>query len=249
MVVGRGAQARIAIADDSVSREHARLIVTGATVELEDLGSSNGTRVNDRPVLARSLLRDGDIVQLGSVHFKFFARDSVENAFHDEIFRKATIDVGTQIYNKMYLLESLDLAFAESRARRQPLSLIYFDLDFFKKVNDQHGHSCGDHVLLETARVARSCMRDGDVLGRYGGEEFVVVLPGCDLRLAGALAERLRRSVELHEIRYEGKLLQQTISVGVSQLGDAMDSPRALLDDADRKLYQSKHGGRNRVTV
>lgn len=247
VVIGRGTQAQLVIPDDSVSREHVRLLVVQGQVQAEDLGSSNGSQINGQALTQRTVLRDGDILQLGSVHLKFFSQDSVESAFHDEIFRKATLDVGTQVYNRMHLLESLDTAFAYSVPIAQPLSLIYFDLDHFKRVNDTHGHSCGDHVLRETARVARECVRENDILGRYGGEEFVVVLPGCDLRLAAALAERLRQTVELHTFRYEGLALRQTVSAGVSQRGEGMRTPRDLLDDADRKLYRAKQGGRNRV--
>lgn len=249
MVIGRGAAADLVVADSSVSREHAKCILAGDVVEIEDLGSSNGTYINNQRVTHRTALRDGDIVRLGAVHLKYFAQDSIENVFHDKIYRRATIDAGTQVFNKQYLLESLETAFAYSRANARPLSLIYFDLDFFKRVNDTHGHSCGDYILHECAQLAKSCLRGEDVLGRYGGEEFVVVLPNCDARLAGALAERIRKTIEARRFVYAGAQIHQTISMGVSEINDALGTPQALLDDADRKLYQSKNGGRNRVTA
>jgi diguanylate cyclase (GGDEF)-like protein len=153
------------------------------------------------------------------------------------------------VFNKGYLLESLDASFAQSRVQGKPCSVIYFDLDFFKKVNDTHGHSCGDFILREAAQLAKSCMRSEDVVGRYGGEEFVVVLSDCDVRLAAALAERLRKAMESHDFVYGGKSLKQTVSIGVSEIRSDFASPRELLDNADQKLYQSKHSGRNRVTV
>jgi len=247
--IGRSAAAAMVLADDSVSREHAKCIAAGNAVEIEDLGSSNGTFINDQRVQGRAALRDGDIVRLGSVHLKYFSRDSIENVFHDNIYRKATIDADTGIFNKQYLLESLDLAFMYSRAKSQPLSVIYFDLDFFKKVNDTHGHSCGDAILRECAQIMKSCLRDEDVLGRYGGEEFVVVLPNCDAQLAATLAERIRIAVESHAFVHDDKTIKQTVSIGVSENSPAFNTGKALLDDADRKLYQSKNSGRNRVTV
>lgn len=249
LVIGRGAAADLVVADSSVSREHAKCIVAGDAMEIEDLGSSNGTFINNQRITHRTALRDGDIVRLGAVHLKYFARDSIENVFHDKIYRRATIDAGTQVFNKQYLLETLETAFTYSRANARALSLIYFDLDFFKRVNDAHGHSCGDYVLHECAQLAKSCLRGEDVLGRYGGEEFVVVLPNCDARLAGALAERIRKTIEAHRFVYAGTQIRQTISMGVSEINDAWRAPQNLLDDADRKLYQSKNGGRNRVTA
>lgn len=249
LIIGRGATAKLIIPESSVSREHARCTVQENGIAIEDLGSSNGTFINDQRIQGKTLLRDGDILRLGAVHLKYFAQDSIENIFHDKIYRKATIDVGTQVFNKQYLLEALEAAFAYSRAHARPLSLIYFDLDFFKRVNDTHGHSCGDYVLHECAQLARTCLRGEDVLGRYGGEEFVVVLPDCDARLAGALAERIRKTIESHRFVYSGKTLTQTISMGVSEIHAGFEAYQDLLDDADRKLYQSKHGGRNRVTV
>jgi diguanylate cyclase (GGDEF)-like protein len=248
LVIGRGQNSGVTLLDDSVSREHARCEVAGDSVTLEDLGSSNGTFINNQRIREKTPLGNGDIVRLGGVQLKYFARDSIENVFHDEIYRKATIDVGTQIFNKQYLLETLEAGFAHSRAQQRPLSVIYFDLDFFKKVNDTHGHSCGDFILRECAQLAKSCLRKDDVIGRYGGEEFVVVLPGCDLQIAAAFAERIRKTLEQHAFAYEGKTLRQTVSLGVAENTPAFKDYKDLLDDADRKLYQSKHGGRNRIT-
>jgi two-component system cell cycle response regulator len=247
--IGRSTVAGIMIADDSVSREHVRCTVSVDTVEVEDMGSSNGTFVNDARVETRTPLSDGDLLRLGSVHFKFFAHNSIENVFHDEIYRRATIDAGTQLFNKRYLLDTLEGEFQSSRIHGRPLSVIYFDLDYFKKVNDTHGHNCGDFILQEVARIAKSCVRTGDTLGRYGGEDFVVVLPNASAHVAAELAERLRSAVETHSFVFEGKTLKQTISVGVSNNRPQFRTYHELLGDADRKLYQSKQKGRNRVTA
>ena len=247
--IGRSTVAGILISDDSVSREHARCTVSVDVVEVEDMGSSNGTFVNDARIEKRSSLNDGDLLRLGSVHFKFFAHNSIENVFHDEIYRRATIDAGTQLFNKRYLLDTLEAEFHSSRVHGRPLSVIYFDLDYFKKVNDTHGHDCGDFILREVAQIAKSCVRKGDTLGRYGGEEFVVVLPNASARVATELAERLRSAVEAHDFVYEGNTLKQTISVGVSNNRAQFRTYHDLLADSDRKLYKSKQDGRNRVTA
>ncbi len=249
IAIGRAPTNGIVIADGGVSRVHAKCTGMGDMMELEDLGSRNGTFINDRRLHNRTPLRNGDIVRLGTVLLKFFARDNFENAFHDKIYRMATIDPGTEVFNRSYLLDTLDAEFKYSRLQKLPLSLLYYDLDFFKRVNDAHGHSCGDYVLRESAQVAKSCVRREDVIGRYGGEEFVVVLPAADAAVAADLAERIRKSIATHAFVYEGKTLNQTVSIGVSQNQPAFETYQALLDDADRKLYQSKNAGRNRVTT
>jgi diguanylate cyclase (GGDEF)-like protein len=249
ITIGRAPTNRIGIPDDSVSREHAKCIAADETIEIEDLRSSNGTFINEKRVRSRMILRDGDIIRLGNVLLKFFAQNNIENVFHDKIYVLATIDAGTQVFNKKYLLETLDSEFKFSRSYGRPMAVIYYDLDFFKKINDAHGHSCGDYILRESAQVARSCVRNEDVLGRYGGEEFVVVLPNSDGVIAADLAENIRKAVEQHSFEFEGNRLQLTMSMGVSEIQQGFASYRDLLDDADRKLYQSKNSGRNRVTV
>jgi len=169
----------------------------------------------------------------------------------------ATIDAGTEIFNKQYLMDGLESEIKYSRAIGRPLSVIIFDLDFFKKVNDTYGHNAGDYVLKETARVAKGVVRKDDILGRFGGEEFVVILPNSDARIATELADRIRQVIEQFPFNIEvdgpnGKQKiqhRQTASMGVAQLTSDMPGPAALLEAADKKLYLSKQGGRNRVTV
>lgn len=242
-------KSEIIVLDDSVSRAHVDCHLVDETIELEDLDSRNGTFVNDERIEKRTRLQNGDIVRLGTVLFKYFAFDNIENAFHDQIYRLATIDGATDTFNKNYLVQALESEFALARAYARPLSVIYYDLDHFKKVNDDHGHACGDYVLRETCRLAKSCVRKDDVVGRLGGEEFVIVLPNADVAVAAELAERIRCLVEVHRFDFSGRQLQQTVSMGVAQMRPAMDHYLALLNDADRRLYESKRAGRNRVTV
>ncbi len=249
VTIGRAPSNVIIIPDMSVSRTHAKCNVVGNTIEIEDLVSRNGTFINDRRVQSSTVLRNGDILRLGPILLKFFAYDNIESIFHDKIYRMATIDSGTELFNRKYLLETLDAEFMFSRAYGRPLSLIYCDLDFFKKVNDMYGHDCGDYVLRESARIAKSCVRKEDVLGRYGGEEFVAVLPNTDSSAAVEMAERIRKAVEAYPFACNGKQLKQTISIGVSENQPGFGAYKDILDDADRKLYQSKNAGRNRITV
>ena len=250
MVVGRAPNVQIVINEQCVSRQHARCIRIGEHVVLEDLNSSNGTFVNNEKLVGKITLKDGDIIRFGTILFKYFSHDNVENIFHDKIYRMATIDAGTQTFNKKYLMESLETEFKYARTYEKDLSIIYFDLDHFKKVNDTHGHSAGDVVLKEVAALVKGHIRKDDVFCRYGGEEFVVLLPNTNMRTAYDLAERIRKALELQVIPCGADAkVTQTVSLGVSQLQAEMKDPQDFLNDADRKLYTSKKEGRNRVTV
>ena len=249
MIIGRGGNCKIVINEQSVSRQHAMCSRTGDDIGLEDLGSSNGTFVNDKKIDGKVTLNDGDFIRLGNLLFKYFTHNNIDNIFADKIYRMATIDGGTQTFNKKYLLESLDSEFKYSRTHGQPLTMIYFDLDHFKKVNDTYGHNAGDFILKETATVVKSLIRKEDVFCRFGGEEFVILLPNTEAKTAYETAERIRLKMESHPFKFESHDLKQTASFGVSQLNASMTEPKHLLDDADRKLYKSKQNGRNQVTI
>jgi diguanylate cyclase (GGDEF)-like protein len=249
LTVGRNPSNPIVVHEASVSRQHVKLMVRDQTVEVEDLASANGTFINETRIDARTVLKDGDMLRLGTILFKFFAQGNIENVFHDKIYRMATIDAGTQIFNKKYLQEALESEFKQARSYGKPLSVIIYDLDFFKKVNDVHGHNAGDFILKESAQLVKSVLRKSDIFGRFGGEEFVVLLPDSDARTAAELAERIRSTVAANPFPFGGAVIQQTISLGVAQLTADIADPRAFLEIADQKLYRSKHEGRNRVTV
>ena len=256
-VIGRVPPAQVVISEASISRSHASLVQTEKGVEVEDMGSTNGTFVNDVKTTGRSMLKDGDIIRLGTILLKFFAHDNVESIMHDKIYRMATIDAGTQIFNKAYLFDALESEFKFSKTYGRDMCLLYYDLDFFKKVNDTFGHNAGDFVLKESATLVKSLVRKEDVFGRFGGEEFVIILPNTEAKVAYEMAERVRNGVANHVFIIDfdapdGKKRvqhKQTISVGVSQLKPEIRTPEELLESADKKLYNSKQTGRNKVTI
>ena len=155
----------------------------------------------------------------------------------------------TGLLNRRYWESCLEREFARHQRYDNPVSLVIFDIDHFKRVNDTYGHQTGDEVIRETARITSQLVRETDFAGRYGGEEFVVLLPGTTLDGAAQFAERLRSTIERQQIDYQGSPLTFTISLGVATLADDMAGYQALLERADKALYQSKEGGRNRVTV
>ena len=249
MIAGRADEATIQIKDASVSRQHARFHVRGTDVEVEDLKTTNGTFVNETRIDRGLALKDGDMVRLGTVLFKFFAHGNIENVFHDKIYRMATIDATTQIFNKKYLMEALEAEIKVTKNYKRNMTLIMYDLDFFKKVNDVYGHNAGDLVLRDSAHIVRGVVRKNDIFGRFGGEEFAIILPETDAKTGVDLAERIRRAVEGHGFKLGSKMHRQTISIGVAQFSSEMKTPQALIESADKKLYHSKNSGRNKVSV
>lgn len=250
--LGRSESNEITIIDNSVSRTHAVICKNKEKVELEDLNSANGTYLNDNVLTTKSNLNDQDMIRLGAVLFKFFSQDNMDGYIQDKIYKKATIDIGTQIFNKQYLLERLESEFRRARQTDEDLSIIYFDLDHFKAVNDNYGHNAGDQVLRDTAKVIKLTIRKDDIFARFGGEEFIVVLPRTKIDQAAIIAETMRKKTEnwVHSLTSDNNNIKhkQTISLGVSQIETSMNDYKSLMESADKKLYKSKETGRNKVT-
>ncbi len=191
----------------------------------------------------------GDIVRLA---FSFGFLLLIEARRSDEIFRLATLDSLTEAYNRRTFMELAERELARSRRARLPLGLMILDLDHFKQVNDNHGHLAGDAVLREIKSIADASLRQQDIFGRFGGEEFCVLTPDTDLEGTHILAERLRAAIEKHSIKLpDGKILNITASIGVSAMPAGKDEVEIdnLIEFADLALYEAKKNGRNRVMV
>jgi two-component system, cell cycle response regulator len=154
----------------------------------------------------------------------------------------------TGLFNHRHVHELLREEFERSKRSEEPLGVAMLDLDRFKQLNDTHGHPTGDVVLAETARILKESAREVDMIGRYGGEEFIAILPGADEDDANHFAERVRSTVEEFIYRDEGKEIRMTVSAGVaSAVAIELDNSDELIKLADRALYQAKTNGRNRV--
>jgi diguanylate cyclase (GGDEF)-like protein len=247
VTIGRGPDCDVRIHDSSVSRHHARIQQDLDGFYLYDLGSTNGTYVNDRSD-ASCRLNDGDYVRVGNCIFRFLAGDNVEAAYHEEIYRRAIIDGLTDIHNKRYLTEYLERELARTTRYHRPMVLILFDIDHFKTINDEMGHLAGDMTLRDLAACIKRLVGKEEEFARYGGDEFVLVLPEISIENAAAFAERIRAQVEAHPFRYEGRDYRVTISMGVAGTsGEEPLSPESLIQRADTKLYEAKSKGRNRI--
>jgi diguanylate cyclase (GGDEF)-like protein len=248
--LGRGQNATIRLNDDGISRRHARLVQVGGKVFIEDLKSSNGTLVNGTAVTEQEL-SDGDKIRLGSTTIlKFTYNDRLDESFQQQIYDAALRDALTKAFNRKYFLDQLETEIAYARRHRTPLSLVMFDVDHFKKINDTYGHLAGDFVLTKLAKISMATVRTEDIFARYGGEEFCVICRGVPLPNAGTLGERLRVVVESTSFDHEGKAIPVTISVGVAASPDLpVENAAQLIAGADEALYEAKRGGRNRVLL
>ncbi|MEO1366686.1 MAG: GGDEF domain-containing protein [Acidobacteriota bacterium] len=247
--IGRSSTADISMPGvRSLSRHHARLEHHGPVVRIEDIGSTNGTWVNDERISGAQRMRSGDRFQVGALHFKFLHEKDPENAYHEAIYHLVTCDGLTGVFNKRHFDEELSREIGRALRHRRPLSLIYFDIDHFKAVNDRHGHLCGDYVLQQIVRLVRPFLRPEQVFARVGGEEFAILSPETPLSGASSLAEKLRGHFEAARFDYAGVDLDITCSFGVADLMPGMDR-EGLYHAADQAMYESKRGGRNRVSV
>ncbi len=249
-VIGRGPTAHIRMTDEGISREHCDITAQGEQMILHDLGSTNGTFCQGTRIDTH-VLQDGDKILVGSsTVLKFTYHDSLDEMFQRQMYESALRDDLTKTFNKKYFTDRLESEYAFAMRTRTPLSLVVFDLDHFKDVNDTYGHPVGDLALTEVARVVAALIRAEDVFARVGGEEFGVICRGTDSAQALAVAERMRQTVAGHAFSADGKTIALAISAGTASIPDPhIADPQNLIAAADHALYEAKRTGRNRVCV
>ena len=252
--VGRADDADIHLPDPAVSRIHAICIVAELegrfTVRIKDNGSTNGVLVNGRSVEETALI-SGDKVRLGDLLLRFEWMAEEEVRYHSNVSQKVRAgerDHLSGMLTRAFLDDRLDRLIDEVERRGQGLSCLLLDLDHFKQVNDLHGHLVGDGVLQRVASTMREGLRETDYAVRYGGEEFLVVMPGLGPQSAEAVAVRLRSDLAATSMHDLAPGLQVTTSIGVAGRikGEATSD---WIARADAALYEAKRQGRDRVVT
>lgn len=265
--IGRDEVSGLPLPDPSVSRQHAGVFQRGEDSFIEDFGSTNGTWVNDIRVPQGTPYRlmFGDRLRCGSHVFKFLSAGDIETQYHEAAYAMITRDGSTDAMNKPSLLENFDREIGRALRRERELSLILFDVDFFKRINDEYGHLAGDQVLKGICNVVRQTLRNEEFIARFGGEEFAILLPEEDLSAATSMAERCRDAIQCSNFETCSGIVNVTISLGICELAeisvdgrmvDSEDAPcehlrRSLRQDminlADARLYAAKTAGRNQL--
>ncbi len=248
--LGRHPDNQACIDDDGISRFHARISIDGNKFWLEDLGSSNGTYINGRRITSCEL-NNGDTLNLGPrVAFRFSAATEHEERALKQLYESSVRDPLTGAFNRHYFSSQLTSELAYAARHETPLSVVLLDIDFFKKVNDTHGHLGGDAALLHLTNVFSKSLRTEDLLARYGGEEFVILLRGIPVERAAAVAERLRHSLATQPVVHGENSFCITASFGCASVTCcATPVIEVLLETADRRLYRAKETGRDRVVA
>jgi two-component system cell cycle response regulator len=251
-VIGRSSRAEVSLTDATVSWEHARLKFDGSTVLAEDLSSRNGTYVNEHRIVQPTPLVDGDYLGVGggSTLFKFSMVDEFEEGVLRALFDLAQRDTLTGLYNRRYFDDRLRSEFLFAQRHDTPLGFLFIDIDRFKRINDTRGHPMGDAVLRLVARSIEKMMRPEDVLCRYGGEEFTVLVRASSLRNLEILGTRICHRIQALAFVLSSQGLGVTVSIGISCMdtNNRFDSAETMLAAADGALYEAKAGGGNRVS-
>jgi len=248
-VIGRTEGVDVAVVDPGVSRRHAQITRGIDGYFAADLGSTNGTLVNDEKIGEPRELRDGDKIRISQTAFKFSYQDADDNEYHRQLRERAVKDGLTGIYDKRYFMESIAKEFQFAERNNTNLCLIMFDIDHFKQFNDRYGHPTGDYILKQMARLLEPESRNYDIFARYGGEEFAILLRGSSLKTAVAFAERIRTIIDHAEFEYDEQKFSVTISLGVATYngGPLQEGHHGLIAEADKCLYEAKRNGRNRT--
>ncbi len=250
-ILGRDKSAEIQLDDANVSRQHSEITIEDEKIYIRDMGSRNGTFLNDETIGANKVeLAKEDMIKLGSTILKYLPAGQLETLYHINITNAAHIDKLTSLFNRKYISEVLEVEFKRAKALHSSISVVLFDIDNFKKINDTYGHDAGDQVLTALgAQVKASGLRERDLAGRYGGEEFIVVLTNSSTEQAAEVAERIRKKIEAHEFIYDGTRIPVTVSLGVASIKKDFHLGADIYKEADKALYESKKTGKNKVTV
>lgn len=246
-ILGRDPACTIPLHDFGVSRQHAMITMEANSFVVKDLGSTNGTRVNGTPVPSSHELKNGDKIFVGDSVLRFSLADDFDIDFHSEVATLVSTDPLTGLPSKRRFDQAFEYSIQAAKQEQFPIALLMMDMDGVKRINDQHGHLFGAHVIGETGKlIARTIGNQGQAC-RFGGDEFSAFLPAHDLEKAHLMAEQIRRAVETAGLSKDDIPLSPTISIGIACFPSAGRNAVTLIAKADAALYRAKDRGKNQV--
>lgn len=250
-VLGRARNVDISILDGKISKIHCEIAVSKNSKGIEqicirDLDSTNGTYVNGEPT-SQVGLKAGDKIQIGDTVLQLSYSDEIEKEYHAKLFNFAARDALTGLYNKRFMFNELENCSRIARRSGRSYSIIMIDIDDFKQINDRFGHMPGDEYLKHLAGLITGSLRDQDIAGRIGGEEFLIILPETAIDGAFQLAVRIRKTVEEFVMHHQNSEIRTTISAGVCQYEKTIKDVKEFLDLADQAMYEAKKSEKNKV--
>ncbi len=247
LVLGRDPDVELFVDDLKISRKHAELQVKERQLQVRDLDSTNGTFIKGERI-QKEVVSLGEKIQFGTdCLFKFTTKDETELRYENELLRHATTDALTGLLNRATFTARAAREASLCERKGLPYSLSIIDVDLFKKVNDTYGHPAGDAVLRKVGELLTQQLREEDLCGRFGGEEFVVFFTATSPNDANKLCERVRKAIENHKFMWGDKVIPVTISLGVASISKKYADWEKALHAADEQLYKAKNEGRNRV--
>lgn len=249
LTIGRTVEADLVFHDEQISRRHASILSdsTRQSYIIADLGSTNGTFVNDRPI-TRCELKDGDKIFVGTTILKFVLQDEVESESGEIVDRLMFQDDLTGLVVKRRFYNELKIQLHYAGAQNKPLSVLMMDMDGLKKINDTHGHPTGAFIISEVGKIiGQICNQSGQAC-RYGGDEFVAYLLGADKQESLEVGESIRSQVKEHIFEKDGLEHRVSISIGVATFPQDGKTVEMITKSADEALYRAKAKGRNTVS-
>ncbi|MGV6826620.1 MAG: GGDEF domain-containing protein [bacterium] len=246
-VIGRGETASVVLDDDMASRAHCEFWLENEGVFVRDLGSTNGTLIDNALIETAQLTQESRLL-IGDHILKLEYKNEHELEYDKKLIQAATTDALTGIANRRTLMDRARELYNQCLSNDRSLALVMLDIDHFKRVNDNWGHPAGDLVIKRVAQLLAAQCSSADICGRYGGEEFMVLLPDRSKTSVVDFCEGLRKQVEDFVFSWGGENIPVTISLGAS-IGEGRELPglEQSVSQADDALYQAKEGGRNRL--
>ena len=249
-ILGRDKSASgIYLPEQSLSRSHIQFKIQDNSVQIKDLNSTNGSFLNNEKLDPKKIyaLKNNDLLRLGTLVFKFISKGNIEAQSILFIREKIYTDPLCQIYNRRFVEEKGSELFIQCQKQNTPLTLITFDIDYFKNINDQYTHLGGDFILLSLSAQVQKWIRQEDIFCRIGGEEFIILLKS-PLKEACLIAEKIRKNIEKETFKFEDHYIRVTLSAGVAEIQKEDKEWTDLYKRADQAVYTSKKTGRNKVS-